>query len=275
MVRLVRREPGAATEFAWDPASGDLDEDAFGGVDVVVNLCGVGIADRPLTEKRKELVRSSRVDPTRTLADALIGRLEASGSAPALVQASATGFYPTRGVDRPMTEADPAGDGWIAELVEEWEDTAQPAADAGVRVVWTRTSPVIDSSGGMFPLMKRAWSLGAGAKLGDGSQHMPLVQLDDYLRFVLWAAENSQASGPYNLTLPVPTTNAEFSDELARQLHRPRLFKAPKVVLDKVLGDFAEQLLGDAWLLPQRALDQGFTFQSPDLPSAIRAALRD
>ena len=92
---------------------------------------------------------------------------------------------------------------------------------------------------------------------------MPLIQLDDYLRFVLWAAENPEASGPYNLTLPAPTTNGEFTDELAGQLHRPRFLKAPKAVLSTVLGDFAEQLLGDVWLLPQQAVDQGFEFLRP------------
>ena len=275
MVRLVRRQPGAGTESQWDPDAGRIDPSVLDDVEVVVNLSGVGIADRPLTTKRRELVRSSRTGPTRTLATALADRLAATGSAPTLIQSSASGFYPTAGTDQPMTETDAAGRGWIADLVAEWEAAARPAADAGVRVVWMRTSPVLDTSGGLFPLMRRAWSLGAGAKLGAGTQHMPLVQLGDYLRFVLWAAENPQASGPYNLTLPQPTTNAEFSDELARQLRRPRLFTAPKVVLSTVLGDFADQLLGDVWLVPQRATDQGFGFLAADVQTAIRFSLRD
>lgn len=274
MVRLVRRDAAAATESSWDPDTGELDAAALDDVDVAVNLSGVGIADRPLTAKRKELVRSSRVSSTRTLATALARRQERTGFAPALLQSSASGWYSTEGTDRPMTELDPAGHGWIADLVAEWEESARPAADGGVRVVWMRTSPVLDGSGGLFPVMRRTWSLGAGAKLGDGSQHMPLVHLDDYLRFVLWAAESSEASGPYNLTLPVPTTNAEFSDELASALHRPRLFRAPKAVLSTVLGDFADQLLGDVWLLPQRAVDQGFGFLAPDVQTAIRHSLR-
>jgi uncharacterized protein (TIGR01777 family) len=275
VVRLVRRQPGAGTESQWDPDAGRIDASVLDDVEVVVNLSGVGIADRPLTAKRKELVRSSRTGPTRTLATALADRLATTGSAPTLIQSSASGFYPTAGTDQPLTETDAAGRGWIADLVAEWEAAARPAADAGVRVVWMRTSPVLDSSGGLFPVMRRAWSLGAGAKLGDGTQHMPLVQLGDYLRFVLWAAENPQASGPYNLTLPQPTTNAEFSDELARQLRRPRLFTAPKAVLSTVLGDFADQLLGDVWLVPQRATDQGFGFLAADVQTAIRFSLRD
>lgn len=258
----------------WDPDAGSLDPEVLDGVEVVVNLCGVGIADRPLTPKRKELVRSSRVNPGRTLAAALAHRLQSAGSAPVLIQASATGYYPTEGSDQPLTEASPPGRSWIADLVEVWEESVRAAAEAGVRVVWLRTSPVVDSSGGMFPLMKRAWSLGAGARLGDGSQHMPLVQLTDYTRFVLWAAENPEASGPYNLTLPDPTTNAEFTDELAVQLRRPRLFTAPKAVLSTVLGEFADQLIGDVWLEPRRAVDQGFGFLAPDVQTAIRFSLR-
>jgi uncharacterized protein (TIGR01777 family) len=275
VVRLVRRDPGVGTESRWDPDSASFDATVLDGVEAVVNLCGVGLADRPLTSRRKELVRSSRVNAGRTLADALADHLERTGSAPVLIQSSATGFYPTEGTDRPLTEADPAGDGWIPDLVQAWEESVRPAADAGVRVVWMRTSPVIDSSGGVFPLMRRAWSLGAGAKLGDGRQHMPLIQLTDYLRFILWAAENPEASGPYNLTLPDPATNAEFTDDLAQQLRRPRLFSAPKLVLTTVLGDFADQLLGDVWLVPQRAVDQGFTFLAPDVHTAVRFSLRD
>ena len=275
MVRLVRREPGSATEFGWDPDAGTLDEHVLDDVDVVVNLCGVGIADRPLTAKRKEIVRSSRINPTRTLSGALAARHERTGWAPTLLQASATGYYPSEGSDQPLTESTPPGTSWIAGLVAEWEAAAQPAADAGVRVVWLRTSPVIDSSGGLFPVMRRAWSLGAGAKLGDGHQHMPVIQLGDYLRFVLWSAEHGEASGPYNLTIPRPTTNAEFTDELAGQLHRPRFLTAPKAVLSVVLGDFAEQLLGDVWLVPQQATDQGFEFLAPDVATAIQFSLRD
>ena len=274
VVRLVRREPGVGTEAQWDPDNGSLAPRLLDDVDAVVNLCGVGIADRPLTAKRKVLVRSSRIGPTQTLARVLAERQTTTGSAPVLVQASATGYYPTDGTDRPMTETNAAGQSWISQLVDEWETAARPAADAGVRVVWARTSPVLDYSGGMFPVMRRAWWFGAGARLGDGTQHMPLIHLTDYLRFILWAVENPSVSGPYNLTLPEPTTNGIFSDELATQLHRPRLFTVPKVVLSTVLGDFAEQLLGDAWLVPQRAVDQGFGFLAPDVQTAIRFALR-
>lgn len=115
VVRLVRREPGVGTEAQWDPDGGSLAPRLLDEVDAVVNLCGVGIADRPLTARRKKLVRSSRINPTQTLARALAERQARMGSAPVLVQASATGYYPTDGTDQAMTETNASGQSWISE----------------------------------------------------------------------------------------------------------------------------------------------------------------
>jgi uncharacterized protein (TIGR01777 family) len=268
--RLVRREPGTATEYRWDPDHGTLDPAVFDGVDVVVNLCGVGIADRPWTRARRELLRSSRINPTRTLALALAEQADP----PVLIQASAIGWYGTERTEGPQTEEAPAAEDFVGELVEDWERAAAPAIEARVRTVFLRTSPVLDRGGGAFVPMRRAWSLGLATKLGDGSQHMPMVSLEDYLRAVQWAAENPSASGAYNLTIPQPATNAEFTDALADALHRPSLFKAPAALVRVGLGELAEQLVGDIWVVPQRLTDEGFVFTAPDVRSTIRAALR-
>jgi uncharacterized protein len=268
--RLVRRDPGTATEYRWDPDHGSLDPAVFDGVEAVVNLCGVGIADRPWTRSRRELLRSSRINPTRTLALALAERADP----PVLIQASAIGWYGTERTDGPQTEDAPAAEDFVGELVEDWERAAGPAIEAGVRTVFLRTSPVLDRSGGAFVPMRRAWSLGLAAKLGDGTQHMPMISLEDYLRAVQWTAENPDASGAYNLTIPQPATNAEFTDALADALHRPSLFKAPAALVRVGLGELAEQLVGDIWVVPQRLVDEGFVFTAPDVRSTIQAALR-
>jgi hypothetical protein len=270
-VRLVRRPAATATEIQWDPEPGTLDSGVFDGIDVVVNLCGVGIADRPWTRARRELLRSSRIDPTRTLAIALAERPEPR---PALIQSSAIGWYGTDHTDAPHREDSPAAEDFVGELVEDWERAAQPAVEAGVRTVLLRTAPVLDRSGGAFVPMRAAWSVGLAAKLGDGRQHMPLVSLEDYLRVVQWAAGNDQAHGPYNVTIPQPTTNAEFTDALADALHRPRLFTAPAALIRVGLGELGEQLLGDNWVVPHRLTEAGFVFQAPDVRSTISAALR-
>ena len=273
VVRLVRREPATATEYRWDPDAFEIDSDALDGVDVVVNLSGVGVANWVWTPERRKLLLSSRVNPSRTLAAALADRA-AAGTAPVLIQAGGIAVYGTGHSFVPHTEDSPAGSDFLAQLVVAWEQAADPAAEAGVRVVLLRTSPVLDRSGGSFRLMKTAWSLGGGAVLGDGAQRMPMISLEDYLRFLGWAAENEEVSGPYNLTIPEPTTNAEFSDTLAAELHRPRFLRAPAALLRAPLGELAEQLVGDMFVVPRKALEQGFVFVAPDVRTTVRAALQ-
>src|SRR4051794_17040290 len=209
VVRLVRREPATATEFRWDPDSGDIDAAAFDDVDVVVNLGGVPVAPLPWTESRREHILSSRVNTTRTMARGLAA--QASSRSRTLIQASGIARYGTTSGVEPHTEESPAAVGFLAQVTTKWEAATQPASDAGVRVVMFRTSPVMDASGGSLVPMKLAWWSGLGAVIGDGSQRMPMISLRDYLAVMHWAATNDQASGPYNLTLREPTTNAEFS----------------------------------------------------------------
>jgi uncharacterized protein (TIGR01777 family) len=269
--RLVRRDPATATEYRWDPANGSLDPAVFDGVDVVVNLCGVGIADRPWTKTRRALLRSSRIDPSRTIALALAERDEPR---PVLIQASGIGVYGTERTAAALTEDSPPADDFVGELVEDWELAARPAIDAGVRTVFLRTAPVMDRRGGAFAVMRRAWSLGLAATLGDGEQRMPMISLDDYLRVVDWVAEHPEATGPLNLTIPRPATNAEFTEALAGALRRPSLFKAPAALVRLALGELAEQLVGDIWAVPRRLTEAGFVFTAPDVRSTIQAALR-
>ena len=134
VVRLVRREPATATECRWDPDAFEIDTAALDGVDVVVNLCGVGVANWIWTAERRKLLRSSRVNPSRTLAGALADRA-AAGSAPVLIQAGGIAIYGTEHSTVPHTEDSPAGTDFLAQLVVAWEQAADPAAEAGVRVV--------------------------------------------------------------------------------------------------------------------------------------------
>ena len=271
VVRLVRRDPNSSQELRWDPAAGVLDPAAFDGVDVVVNLAGVGVAGWLWTPSRREAIRSSRVDTTATLARAL-ARLKAP---PVFLHASGVAVYGTERDEWPSTEDSPPATDFLAQVVVAWEEAARPAAEAGGRVVSLRTSPVMSASGGAFRLMRLAWSLAAGATLGDGSQRMPMIALEDYLRALIWAAEMPDAAGPYNLTIPEPTTNREFSDVLGKALHRPRFLAAPAPVLRAALGELAEQLLGDMYVLPARLTTAGFTFTAPDVRALVASALSD
>ena len=271
VVRLVRREPATATEFRWDPPSHLIDTAAFDGVQVVVNLGGVNVFNRPWTPARREAILASRTGPTGLLSAALADRARA-GDAPALIQASGIARYGTTRTEVPHTEDSPAAGDFLAQVTVQWEAATEEAAAAGVRVVLARTAPVMDRSGGAGGLMRLAWSCGLGATLGDGRQRMPMIALEDYLRFVEWAAAGDHA-GPYNLTLPEPCTNAEFTDALARAVHRPRFLTVPAVAVRAPLREQAEQLLGDMYVIPRRLTDQGFTFTAPDVEGCVRSAL--
>jgi uncharacterized protein (TIGR01777 family) len=273
VVRLVRREPATATEFRWDPAAGRIDGNALEGVDVVVNLAGVNLFTWVWTTARREQILASRVDSTATLATVLARRAVQQGHRPVFVSQSSVGYYGGFVHQDPRTEDSPAAPDFAAQVCVRWEAATRPAADAGVPVVTVRSAPVMDRSGSAFLLAYLAWSAGLGAVLGDGRQRMCVVSLDDYLRAVLWLANRPGATGPYNVTIPTPTTNAEFSDTLARALHRPRVLKVPAFLLKTALDELSGQMLGDMWVVPQRLLDQGFRFTAPDVASTINEGL--
>lgn len=272
VVRLVRRSPAAGTEFRWDPSRRQLDPAAFDGVDAVINLSGAGIADQPWTPKRRAVLLSSRVDSTTTLAQGLAAYASSSGARPALLQASGIAWYGTTSGPEPHREGEPAAADWLAQVCAQWEGAAEPAVDAGLRVSYLRTTPVLDRSGGTLKLLKLPFSLGLGAKLGDGTQHMAIIGLDDWLRAVDWLLASETASGPYNLTIPQPTTNAEFTSAFAEALHRPVFLAAPSGVLGLV-GELSQQLLGDQHVVPAALTDAGFVFESPDVTTTLARAL--
>jgi uncharacterized protein (TIGR01777 family) len=272
VVRLVRRAPATSTEVRWDPDLGRLDPAALDGVDVVVNLAGAPVFTRPWTAARRELLLGSRVATTSTIARALAARA-AEAPSPVLLQASGISWYGGVSGAQPATEASPPADDFLAQVAVQWEAAARPAVEAGVRTVFLRTSPVLDRSGGAFVPMKLAWSAGLGSTLGSGRQRMPMISLRDYLGVVFWAAATANASGPYNLTIPQPATNAEFTDALAAALHRPRLLKAPAVLLRRALGELSGQLLGDTYVVPARLTGDGYVFAAPDVVSTIESAL--
>ncbi len=272
--RLVRRSPATPNEFFWDPDGGDINVSAFDDVDVLINLAGVGVADRPWTNARRQLIKSSRVGPTSVLARQ-VARLAGEGSAPLWLQGSAIGWYGDASGDDPHVEGDPAADDFLARVVVSWEASAQPAVDAGAQVLFLRTSPVLDRTGGLVKILRLPFSVGLGAKLGDGSQRMAMISLHDWLRAVMWMIETRPSAGAYNLTIPEIATNADFTQAFAHALHRPAVLGAPGFVLKRALGELSQQLLGDISVLPRAALDEGFTFSGTTVQETVALALKD
>jgi uncharacterized protein len=272
VVSLVRRSPAAPDEIAWDPRAerGGVPPDALAGTSAVVHLAGAGVADHRWTDAYKQEIRVSRVAGTQAVA----GLLAAMDEPPAvLLSGSAIGWYGDTG-GREVDESSPAGHGFLPSVVQDWEAAAEPARQAGIRVVCLRSGIVISRRGGVLGRLLTPFRFGLGARLGPGTQFMSWVTLADWIRAARFLAGQPGLSGPVNITTPNPVTNAAFTAALAGVLHRPARLAIPSPVLTAALGGVTSDLLSSARVRPTRLLDAGFTFSYPDLAGALRAELQ-
>jgi uncharacterized protein (TIGR01777 family) len=254
----------------WNPVTGELGGAAV-GADAVVNLAGASIAGARWTRQRKQLLRSSRVDTTRALVEAL-ARMSARPRV--LVSASATGYYGNRG-DETLTEASQPGTDFLSGIAKEWESEALKAEALGIRVVRVRFGVILSKHGGALPQMMRPFRFGVGGKIATGNQWMSWITLDDAVAILRLALENANITGPLNAISPQPVTNADFTKLLAAALHRPALFPAPAFALRLLLGEMADNLLlSSQRALPAQLQKLNFQFAHPDLSTALSAILR-
>lgn len=268
VVRLVRRPAAGDDEISWNPATGDVDLVRLAGTDAVVHLAGAGVGDHRWTEAYRREIRDSRVLGTRTISTAMAAL---DPKPRVLVSASAIGWYGDT-ADRPVDETAPRGDGFLAEVVEAWENAADPAREAGIRVVHPRTGLVLAKDGGALGRMVPLFKLGVGGKLGSGRQYWSFISLRDELaalRFLL----DHDLSGPVNLTAPAAATNAEVTEALGAALGRPTLLPVPAFALKTVLGEFSQEVLGSARVVPAVLQRNGFSWSDPTVGAAVRAAL--
>jgi uncharacterized protein (TIGR01777 family) len=272
VVRLVRREPASSEEVRWDPARGRVDQTAVDAADVVANLAGAPLVHFPWTDSYRHEFTASRVDTTRTLAEA-VARSERK---PVLLAQSGIAGYGDRGSDV-ITEDTPVdATTFMAEVVRQWEAATDPARAAGARVVTMRTSVVLDRRGGALRSMLLPFRLGLGGPIGNGRQYFATISLTDWLGAATYLALNDDLSGPFNLTGPDASTNAEFTEELGRQLGRPTVLRVPAFPLraENVVGPFGGEVLASQRVEPQRLLEAGYAFAHNDVADRLSAALR-
>ncbi len=270
VVRLVRRSPApGSNEIFWDPSAGAVDEASLEGLDAAVNLAGDNLARGRWTRRKKARIVSSRMGSTRLLARVL-SRMK---SPPKVwVSASAIGAYGDRG-DDPLTEKSDRGQGFLAGLCRDWEEAAQPAREAGIRVVAIRTG-IVMGPGGALKQMLLPFKLGLGGRIGSGRQYFSWIGLEDAVRAIDYLIHTGALQGPVNLVAPNPVTNGVFTRTLGRVLGRPTVIPLPAAVARLVFGEMAdEMLLASTRVLPTALVDSGFAFRYPELEGALREAL--
>ena len=271
-VRVVTRDPGRVRHpktvevVSWNGHT--LAPRELRGIGAIVHLAGENIGQRWSDETRRR-IRESRVRGTRLVAEA-VGALEPR---PVLLCASAVGYYGQQGDER-LTEDASRGEGFLAEVVEAWESAADPAREAGARVVHFRQAPILARHEGMIKRMSLPFKLGLGGRVGSGDQWWSWVTLDDIVSAYLFALERPLA-GTLNLVAPGVVRNRDFVDALGDVLHRPTVLPLPAAAVRLVWGDMGDEfLLGGQRAVPDRILGEGFTFAHPELGPALEHVLR-
>jgi hypothetical protein len=273
-LQLVRREPAGEGQLQWNPDAERIIENSapLEGSSAAIHLSGANVAAHRWTDAYRREMAASRVGSTHKLAKVLAALRTPPTT---FLVASAIGIYGDRG-DEVLTESSQTGSGFLADLCRQWEAAAEPAVQAGIRVVHTRFGVVLGPGLGALQQMLPPFRVGLGARLGSGRQWMSWVSLADVIAAILFALEQTKLAGPVNVTAPNPLTNAEFTRALGQQLHRPAFLAVPAFAVRMLFGQMGDEaLLASARVQPEKLLASGFRFSMPEINRALRAALEN
>lgn len=267
----ARRVLGASPNLKlleYDPYQPQSWASALEGYEAIVNLAGEPLASSRWTEAKKREIRRSRVETTQALVQALASLQQKPR---VLLSSSAVGYYGSHPEGDPLTEADPPGQGFLAEVCQAWEAAARPAEELGIRLAILRTGIVLGPDGGALAQMLAPFQFFLGGPIGSGKQWVSWIHRDDWVSLACFLLQ--QGSGVFNATAPNPVQMEEFCRTLGQVLARPSWLPVPAPALELLLGEAAQVVLTGQKVIPQAALQLGFPFQYPHLKEALRQLL--
>ncbi len=269
-VSVVTRSKRRDSDIRWDPAKGEIELPRLEGLDAVINLAGENLTSGRWSDERKKRIYNSRIDGTKLLVDAF---LQLDEPPEVFLSGSASGYYGHH-PEKEFDETSSAGEGFLAEVCQDWEAAALRAESARTRVCLLRTGIVIDPRGGALQKMLPAFRFGLGGPLGNGEQWFPWVSIEDWIGGVAWLLFAQKAKGPVNLVSPQALQQKEFAKELGSALSRPAVFPAPKVALRLALGEMADEaLLASAKVQPKALERLDYDFATPRLSDLLSRIL--
>lgn len=252
--------------FRWDLDEGYLDPQSLEGTDYVVNLAGAGIADKPWTDKRKQIIIDSRVKGAELFAQSF---QEQDYRPQAYIAGSAIGYYGDRG-EQLMTEEASPGDGFLSESTILWEKSITEVAALGIRTVGIRTGVVLSTEGGALEKMLLPLRVGMSTYFGDGQQWYSWIHLDDICGIFQHAIQSDPMHGFYNGVAPEPVRNKTLAQALKEVSSGfSILMPAPAFALRTAMGEMSDVVLDSTKVSAQKIINAGFQFRFPEIKPAL------
>jgi len=270
VIRLLRKD-SADDSPVWNPDIDVLDLADVKDISVVVHLAADNIAEGRWNDRKKDRILNSRVRGTKLLS----GFFAASDNKPhTLISASVVGFYGDRG-EEIVDETSGPGNGFLADVCKQWEESTILAVDAGIRVINIRLGVVLSSAGGVLKKMLLPFRMGLGGVIGSGKQYMSWVSIDDVVRMIHFIIVNDSIQGPVNLVSPNPVNNHDFTKMFGRVLNRPTIFSMPAFAARIAFGEMAnEMLLASTRAVPEKLVESGYKFRFTDPGEATEYLLK-
>jgi uncharacterized protein (TIGR01777 family) len=257
------------TYAVWDVKKQTIDIAAIKKADHIIHLAGAGVVDKKWTDAYKKEILDSRTESSSLLVSSLKNN---ANKVKTIISASAIGWYGADKAGKPFMETDPAANDFLGDTCRLWEQSIDPVADIGIRLIKLRTGIVLSNSGGALAEFKKPIKLGVAGILGDGKQIVSWIHVDDLCRIYIAAIENEHLSGVYNAVAPAPVTNKELTMELAKQMNG-QLFiplHVPVMALKLMMGERSIEVLKSTTASAAKIQQAGFSFLYPDITSALK-----
>lgn len=265
VIVLTRRSNWVKTRWSDKVKAVSDAHEVSDSIDILVNLAGEGIADKPWTKKRKQQLRASRIDLTQNL---VAWAKQTKQQFKQVVSGSAVGVYGDCG-EQIVDESFSVANDFAALLCADWEQAATELRALSEHFCIVRTGVVLGAGGGMISRLWLPFKLGLGGRIGSGKQYLPWIHLDDERRAIEFLIQN-KADGIYNLCAPNPVTNQTFTDSLAKVLKRPAFLPIPTVGVNLIFGEMGGLLLASQRVMPKNLQQLGFEFEYSQIDEALQ-----
>lgn len=253
-------------DFIWNPENKKIDIEAIQGADAVIHLAGSSIAQR-WTSKAKTRIHQSRSFGSQLLADSL----KKIHSQARVVSASGIGYYadPAQEI---VNESHSPGQGFLAQVCQDWEAPFMPSLKSGHPICILRTGLVLSNRGGILPLVQSTAPWGLTPITGSPLNVWSWIHIEDLVSLYIAAVEGDLAPGIYNAVAPNPCTQGTFAQELLHLKSKtPWKWKPciPAFALKALLGEQSCLALTNQTVSADRLLKATFTFEFPEIKQAL------